>query len=164
MKTLRHCLYRRHLASSGSTRQFATSRLADARNRGAPIDIHPEVEDALAHKKPVVALETTIVTHGMPYPVNLSTATAVERIVRDAGAVPATIGMISGRVKIGLRQDELEHLADVQKNPSVVKLSRRDIGPAVALKRDGVSIILFSIQLEKKPSYVMARAQHVALL
>lgn len=67
-----------------------------------PVDIHPEVRDALGSHKPVVALETTIVTHGMPYPVNLKTAKSVENIVRSTGAVPATIGIIEGRVKIGL--------------------------------------------------------------
>ncbi|KZT02641.1 indigoidine synthase A-like protein [Laetiporus sulphureus 93-53] len=101
------------------------------------VDIHPEVRDALANHKPVVALETTIVTHGMPYPVNLKTARSVENIVRSTGAVPATIGIIEGQVKIGLEPHELERLADVSKNSSVVKVSRRDIGPVIAFKRDG---------------------------
>ncbi|KAI0655160.1 indigoidine synthase A-like protein [Cubamyces menziesii] len=114
-----------------------TSSLAAALKEHAPIDVHPEVEEALAHGRPVVALETTIVTHGMPYPANLETARSVESNVRKAGAIPATIGLIEGRVKIGLEPHELERLADVRKNTSVVKLSRRDIGPAIALKRDG---------------------------
>ena len=103
------------------------------------MDVHPEVQDALASKKPVVALETTIVTHGMPQPVNLQTARSVESIVRSTGAVPATMGIVQGRVKIGLEPQELEYLADVKSNPSVVKVSRRDIGPAIAMARDGVS-------------------------
>ena len=107
----------------------------------APIDVHPEVQDALAHGRPVVALETTIVTHGMPYPTNRETAQSVENNVREAGAVPATIGLIGGRVKIGLEPHELEYLADVAKNPTVVKLSRRDLGAAIALKKDGVSSV-----------------------
>ncbi|KAH9898318.1 indigoidine synthase A-like protein [Cubamyces lactineus] len=114
-----------------------SSSLAAALKEHAPIDVHPEVQEALAHGQPVVALETTIVTHGMPYPANLETARSVERNVRKAGAIPATIGLIEGRVKIGLEPHELERLADVRKNTSVVKLSRRDIGPAIALKRDG---------------------------
>ncbi|KAI8990513.1 indigoidine synthase A-like protein [Trametes punicea] len=114
-----------------------SSSLAAALKEHAPIDIHPEVQEALAHGQPVVALETTIVTHGMPYPANLETARSVEGNVRKVGAIPATIGLIEGRVKIGLEPRELERLADIRKDTSVVKLSRRDIGPAIALKRDG---------------------------
>ncbi|KAH9937007.1 indigoidine synthase A-like protein [Fomitopsis serialis] len=119
---------------TGPKRTFAT--LEVLRNTG-PVDIHPEIQDALATKKPVVALETTIVTHGMPQPVNLQTAQSVENVVRSTGAVPATIGIIEGRVKIGLEPRELEYLADVKNNPSIAKISRRDIGPAIAQKRDG---------------------------
>ena len=72
----------------------------------------------------------------MPYPKNIETAQSVERIVRSTGAVPATIGLIGGRIKIGLELPELERLADTETNPSVVKLSRRDIAPAIAMKRD----------------------------
>jgi pseudouridine-5'-phosphate glycosidase/pseudouridine kinase len=85
----------------------------------------------------VVALESAIITHGMPQPVNLNTASSVERIVRSTGAVPATIGVLGGRIKIGLEPLELEYLADTKSNPSIVKLSRRDIGPAITQKRDG---------------------------
>lgn len=110
--------------------------LPDTLVMGAPIDVHPEVQQALAKNEPVVALETTIVTHGMPQPTNLETARTVEGIVRAQGAIPATIGIIQGRVKIGLRDHELEHLADVH-NTSVVKVSRRDLGPVLALQRNG---------------------------
>ncbi|OJT04731.1 Pseudouridine-metabolizing bifunctional protein [Trametes pubescens] len=113
------------------------SSLAAALKEHAPIDVHPEVQDALAHGRPVVALETTIVTHGMPYPANLETARSVESNVRKAGATPATIGLIEGRLKIGLEAHELERLADVRANPGAVKLSRRDLGAAIAMKRDG---------------------------
>uniref|UniRef100_A0A0W0F5L2 Putative indigoidine synthase A-like protein n=1 Tax=Moniliophthora roreri TaxID=221103 RepID=A0A0W0F5L2_MONRR len=106
-------------------------------NRSIPLQIHPEVEEALANKRPVVALETTLITHGIPYPNNLELALDLESIVRSTGAVPATIGMIGGRVKVGLEKSQLERLADTQNNPSVVKLSRRDIGPAIANKADG---------------------------
>ncbi|CCL99025.1 uncharacterized protein FIBRA_01034 [Fibroporia radiculosa] len=105
------------------------------RDRGV-VDVHPEIAEALGTQQPVVALETTIVTHGMPYPVNLKTAKSVENIVRRTGAVPATIGIIGGRVKIGLEPHELEFLADVATN-TAEKVSRRDIGPAIALGRHG---------------------------
>ncbi|KAI0936430.1 hypothetical protein AcW1_000675 [Taiwanofungus camphoratus] len=123
---------------SSLKRHYAWSSLHATLRKNRLIDIHPEVQDALSNHKPVVALETTIVTHGMPYPVNLTTARSVETIVRQTGALPATIGIIGGRVKIGLEPNELEYLADVGSNPSVVKISRRDIGPAISMKRDGV--------------------------
>ena len=125
--------------SVGSPRSYASLPSLEALRNIAPVDVHPEVQDALASQKPVVALETTIVTHGMPQPVNLQTARSVESIVRSTGAVPATMGIVQGRVKIGLEPQELEYLADVKSNPSVVKVSRRDIGPAIAMARDGVS-------------------------
>lgn len=121
------------------------SALPDSLRIHGPIDVHPEVQDALANKEPIVALETTIVTHGMPYPVNLKTAQSVESNVRKAGAIPATIGIIGGRVKIGLEPRELGYLADVENNLAVVKVSRRDIGPAIALKRDGVETFLHDV-------------------
>lgn len=135
-------LLRPTTASLGCTRPI--SSLAAALKEHAPIDVHPEVQDALAHGRPVVALETTIVTHGMPYPANLETARSVEGNVRKGGAIPATIGLIEGRVKIGLEAHELERLADVRANPGAVKLSRRDLGAAIAMKRDGVSPCIHS--------------------
>jgi pseudouridine-5'-phosphate glycosidase/pseudouridine kinase len=122
---------------SSTARKLWLNRLRLDQN--APIDIHPEVEEAIQSKRPVVALETTIVTHGMPFATNLETARSLERIVRGTGSVPATIGVIAGRVKIGLEPSELERLADTStsRNPSVVKISRRDIGPTLAMKRDG---------------------------
>lgn len=104
-------------------------------SHGVPIDVHQEVEDALANGRPVVALESTIITHGMPYPTSLEMAQSVENIVRSTGSVPATIGLVQGRVKIGLQPPELVHLASRDTNP--VKLSRRDIAAAIALKKDG---------------------------
>lgn len=103
--------------------------------RDAPLDIHPEVQEALAHKKPVVALETALVTHGLPFPQRLEVPLAMEQNVRSTGAVPATIGLIEGRIKVGLEKSELEKLAD----PSTrsVKLSRRDIAAAVSLGYNG---------------------------
>jgi pseudouridine-5'-phosphate glycosidase/pseudouridine kinase len=119
----------------GRTSKRGFSSLTTALKSNALIDIHPEVAEALHARKPVVALESTIVTHGMPYPVNLETARSVERNVRVSGSVPATIGLIGGRVKIGLEPHELERLAECRNEP--VKLSRRDVGAAIALKRDG---------------------------
>lgn len=113
------------------------STLSAARERQAPIDVHPEVEDALATGKPVVALESTIITHGMPYPTSLEMAQSVERIVRSTGSIPATIAVIGGRIKIGLHPAELERLADQRSTTAAVKLSRRDIAAAIALKKDG---------------------------
>lgn len=115
----------------------SSSNLLSSMHRGAPIDIHPEVEDALATNKPVVALESTIITHGMPQPTNLQTARSVESIVRSTGSIPATIGIVGGRVKIGLTLSELEYLADIRSHTSIVKISRRDIAPAIAHKSDG---------------------------
>lgn len=125
------------LFSTSIRQKQSPSSLLDCLRRNAPIDVHPEVADALATNKPVVALESTIITHGMPQPTNLGTARSVEQIVRSTGSIPATIGMLGGRVKIGLQPSELEYLADTEANPSVVKLSRRDIAPAIAQKRDG---------------------------
>ncbi|KAG7230980.1 hypothetical protein INR49_025009 [Caranx melampygus] len=86
--------------------------------------VHPSVSQALAENKPVVALESTIITHGMPYPHNLSTAMEVESIVRAEGATPATVGVIEGRVHVGLSSEELDRLARCK---SSLKVSRRDL-------------------------------------
>ncbi|KAF9453866.1 indigoidine synthase A-like protein [Macrolepiota fuliginosa MF-IS2] len=111
------------------------SRLSATERANAPIDVHPEVEDALSSGRPIVSLETALVTHGVPYPTNLELGLELEGIVRSTGSIPATIGMIDGRIKIGLERSELERLADPQRKK--VKISRRDIAPAIALKADG---------------------------
>ncbi|KAG6856639.1 hypothetical protein H0H87_002229 [Tephrocybe sp. NHM501043] len=113
----------------------ALSSLETARMRGAVVDVHPEVEDALATGKPVVALETALITHGFPYPASLELSLSLETIVRSQGSIPATIGLIDGRVKIGLEKEEFERLASREKSPA--KISRRDIAAAMALKSDG---------------------------
>lgn len=102
--------------------------------RGTPLDIHPEVKDALTHHRPVVALETAVVTHGLPFPTNFTVQLALEDIVRSTGSVPATIGIIQGRAKIGLQKRELERLAETKTS---VKVSRRDIAAAIATESDG---------------------------
>ena len=111
------------------------------------IDFAPEVAEALASDKPVVALESTIISHGMPYPQNLETAQAVEQDVRDNGAIPATIAVIGGRCKIGLSPEELEYFA---KGTDILKLSRRDIPYCIAKKRDGATTVSATMILAEK--------------
>ncbi len=96
------------------------------------LDFSPEVAEARAGKKPIVALESTIITHGMPYPHNVETARSVEDAVRGAGAVPATIAVIGGRFRVGLNAEEIEGLGRL--TGGVVKASRRDLGPVAARK------------------------------
>ncbi|MBN9066942.1 MAG: pseudouridine-5'-phosphate glycosidase [Rhizobiales bacterium] len=98
------------------------------------IDIEPAVAKALAAGVPVVALESTIITHGMPYPQNNEMAASVERIVREEGAVPATIAVIDGRLKIGLTSAERDALA---KASDTMKLSRADLAFAISERRTG---------------------------
>jgi pseudouridylate synthase len=98
------------------------------------IDVHPTVADALTAGRPVVALESTIITHGMPYPDNSAMAANVEKIIRDEGATPATIAVIDGRLKIGLSDAEREALAQTT---GAMKLSRADLGFALAQGRTG---------------------------
>ncbi|TPX66679.1 pseudouridylate synthase [Spizellomyces sp. 'palustris'] len=93
-------------------------------------DIHPEVREALRAKRPIVALESTIISHGMPYPQNLDTALAVERIVREEGCVPATVAVLDGRIKVGLSRDDLEKLA--RTGLKARKTSRRDLALVVS--------------------------------
>lgn len=102
------------------------------------LDINPEVEKALKENKPVVALESTIISHGMPYPRNVETALNVEKIIRDNGAIPATIAILQGKLKVGLTKDEIEYLG---KNKDVLKTSRRDIPYIVAKKLDGATTV-----------------------
>ena len=83
------------------------------------LDISPEVSAALAAGKPVVALESTIISHGMPYPQNVKTALEVEQIIRDNGAVPATIAIIGGRLKAGLTPEEIEYFG--KKGPEIAQ-------------------------------------------
>lgn len=102
------------------------------------LDISPEVQKALDEGRPVVALESTIISHGMPYPQNVETARKVENIIREAGAVPATIGIIKGRLKAGLTDEEIEYMGDGSK---ILKTSRRDIPFIIANKLDGATTV-----------------------
>jgi pseudouridylate synthase len=96
------------------------------------IDFSPEVAEARSAKKPIVALESTIITHGMPYPRNVETALAVEHAAREMGAVPATIAVIEGRLRVGLSGEEIDRLG--QLSGGVVKASRRDLALVAARK------------------------------
>lgn len=103
------------------------------------LDIAPEVAQALESGKPVVALESTIISHGMPYPQNVETALNVENIIRENGAVPATIAVIGGRLKAGLSPEEIEYLG--KKGQEVAKASRRDLPVLVARGQDGATTV-----------------------
>ncbi len=103
------------------------------------LDIAPEVAEAVAAGKPVVALESTIISHGMPYPQNVETALAVEEIIRKNGAIPATIAIIGGRMKAGLSKDEIEYLG--KKGLSVNKASRRDLAVLASRGEDGATTV-----------------------
>ena len=103
------------------------------------LDIHPEVAEALAAGKPVVALESTIISHGMPYPQNVETALQVEKIIRENGAVPATIAIIGGRLKAGLSREEIEYFG--KKGQAIHKASRRDLAVLCARGEDGATTV-----------------------
>lgn len=102
------------------------------------LDYTPEVEEALKAGKPVVALESTIISHGMPYPENVKMAKEVEDVIRNNGAVPATIALMDGRIKIGLNNEDLELLATSQ---NVRKTSRRDLAYVLSAKEIGATTV-----------------------
>ncbi len=101
--------------------------------------VSEEVKAALANNQPVVALESTIISHGMPYPQNVETALNVEQVVRDNGAIPATIAIIGGVLKVGLSTEEIEYLG--KKGLDVIKCSRRDLPIVVAKGLDGATTV-----------------------
>ena len=103
------------------------------------LDVKQEVAEAVAAGKPVVALESTIISHGMPYPQNVETAMQVESIIRDAGAVPATIAIIGGRLKAGLTPEEIEYFG--KKGTAIAKASRRDLAVLCARGEDGATTV-----------------------
>ena len=103
------------------------------------LDVNPEVAAAIAEGKPVVALESTIISHGMPYPQNVETALAVEKIIRENGAVPATIAIIGGRLKAGLTAEEIEYFG--KKGQAIHKASRRDLAVLCARGEDGATTV-----------------------
>ena len=109
------------------------------------LDIAPEVAEALAAGKPVVALESTIISHGMPYPQNVETALKVEQIIREAGAVPATIAIIGGRLKAGLSKEEIDYLG--RTGAGIPKASRRDLPVLVAQGKDGACTVTTTMMI-----------------
>jgi len=103
------------------------------------LEISPEVAQAISEGKPVVALESTIISHGMPYPRNVQTALEVEQVVRENGAVPATIAVIGGKLKAGLSEEEIAHLG--RRGQDVQKASRRDLPVLMARGQDGATTV-----------------------
>ncbi len=103
------------------------------------LDVNPEVAAAVAEGRPVVALESTIISHGMPYPQNVETALSVEQIIRQNGAVPATIAIIGGRLKAGLTAEEIEYFG--KKGQAITKASRRDLAVLCARGEDGATTV-----------------------
>ncbi len=108
-------------------------------NMNQYLDVNPEVAAAIAAGKPVVALESTIISHGMPYPQNVETALNVEKIICENGAVPATIAIIGGRLKAGLTKEEIEYFG--KKGRAIHKASRRDLAVLCAQGEDGATTV-----------------------
>ncbi|MDC7238722.1 MAG: pseudouridine-5'-phosphate glycosidase [Spirochaetales bacterium] len=103
------------------------------------LDVKDEVAEALAENRPVLALESTIISHGMPHPENVETALKVEKIAREAGVVPATIAIIGGRLKAGLTEEEIEYFG--KKGTAIHKASRRDLPYLVSREEDGATTV-----------------------
>ena len=114
-------------------------------NMNKYLDVNPEVAAAIAAGKPVVALESTIISHGMPYPQNVETALNVEKIIRENGAVPATIAIIGGRLKAGLTAEEIEYFG--KKGQAIAKASRRDIAVLCARGEDGATTVTTTMMI-----------------
>ena len=108
------------------------------KNLNKYLEIKDDVKEAIELGRPVVALESTIIAHGMPYPQNIDTALEIEKIIKDNGAVPATIGIIEGKIKVGLTKEEVEFLGE---SDEVVKVSRRDLPVVLAEKRHGATTV-----------------------
>jgi pseudouridine-5'-phosphate glycosidase len=108
------------------------------------LDVAPEIADALAQAGAVVALESTIIAHGMPYPDNLETARELERIIRSEGALPATIAVLDGRLKVGLDDSALQRLAQ---SPGMAKASVRDLPVLMAARRDGATTVASTMRI-----------------
>lgn len=110
------------------------------------MEISKEVKAAIEGKKPVVALESTIISHGMPYPKNVETALEVEEIIRSMGAIPATIAILNGKIKVGLSHDEIEYLG---KAKDVYKVSRRDLPFIIAKGLNGATTVASTMIISK---------------
>src|SRR5947209_14608271 len=108
------------------------------------IDIRPEIADAVRDRVPVVALESTLIAHGLPWPENLETARAAQEVIRGAGGVPATIAVLAGRPTVGLTDAELVELARAK---DVLKASRRDLGAAMVAGRTAATTVAATMAL-----------------
>ena len=111
------------------------------------IEVSEEIGGALASDQAIVALETTLISHGLPWPDNMQTALEMERAVRDAGAVPATIGLLDGRIRVGLKEEEIERLA---RSETVVKCSTRDLVPTLASGQSGATTAAATIYVARR--------------
>ena len=112
-----------------------------------PFQTSIEVEKAFAEHRPVVALESAVIAHGLPFPDNLNTALRLEQIVRDGGAIPATIAVLGGRLRVGITPGEVEHLARAH---GVRKVSRRDLALAIAGRMDGATTVAATMWIARK--------------
>ncbi|KAI9589368.1 pseudouridine-metabolizing bifunctional protein C1861.05 [Glossina fuscipes] len=126
--------------------QYSKSSFAQINSRycSTLFDVDPKIQNAINTRKPIVALESTIITHGMPFPHNVNTALEVENLVTSTGAVPATIAIVDGRVKVGLSENDLIKLAKA--SDTIVKCSRRDMAYAVAKKQTGGTTVAATIR------------------
>lgn len=111
------------------------------------LEVSEEIKEAIAAGKAVVALESTIISHGMPYPKNVETALNVEKVIRDNGAIPATIAILAGKLKVGLSVEEIEYLG--KEGLKVTKCSRRDLPVVVAKKMDGATTVATTMIIAK---------------
>ena len=109
------------------------------KNNKSYLDINPSVESAIDNGEPIVALESTIICHGMPYPKNLETALHVEKTVKQNGATPATVAILDGRLKAGISEDEMHFLA--KQGGKINKVSRRDIPLSIARQNHGATTV-----------------------
>ena len=109
------------------------------------LSISPEVQEALDKNMPIVALESTIISHGMPYPQNVETALRVEQTIRDNGAIPATIAIIGGKLKAGCTKDEIEYLG--KQGTAITKASRRDLPVLLARGADGATTVTTTMMI-----------------
>jgi len=111
------------------------------------LQIKPEIQSALAASKPIVALESTVIVHGLPQPHNLATAQRLEQIISDEGAIPATIAVLGGKLRVGLDREQLEHLAT---STDIKKLSTRDLAVAVASEWDGATTVASTMWIAQR--------------
>src|SRR5690242_13289 len=102
------------------------------------VTLSDEVQAALQAQRPVVALESTVIAHGLPYPANIEVAQAMEAAIRAQGAIPATVGILNGKIVIGLTQDEIQYLGTAR---DILKVSRRDLAVTLATRQLGATTV-----------------------